>query len=216
MGIVASFEKSLVFWAEAALAMGKATPSMVQVVVEEGKGHGVQATEPIAPGTVVTNYLLTGLAYIHRREAVVGRGRKLLVDVCAFDLPVVEVCGSAVQGWSRLAHVRDWAEHDTRINMGIEETSKHVGIALTDATAGCSSDIDEQARQFLEQNNMAGVFCNHSEDANAMIVWQLVEAEDSEQAAYVPTIVSRRRIAVGDYVHVNYGSRYKKDRFGRK
>ena len=95
--------------------------------------------------------------------------------------------------------------------MNSSELHESIGMVLTDATSGHSKDTDQQARQCLDAHNMAGCFCNHSKDPNAMISWTLVTAVDAPRCALVPTIVALRRIEAGEFVMLDYGIHYDMD-----
>ena len=95
--------------------------------------------------------------------------------------------------------------------MNSGELHESIGMVLTDATSGHSKDIDQRARRYLDTNGMAGCFCNHSKDPNAMISWTSVTAVDAPRCALVPTIVALRRIEAGEFVMLDYGTQYMLD-----
>ena len=200
MGIVQSFEQSLGFWAEAAVNIGKSLPRKTRIIKQGSMGYGLQATAPIERGRKVVAYLLTGLSYIDPLSAS--------PVVYSFDLPLVESCGPAVERWMQAAHRTPWKIHNTRVGMKGSELHDFLGMVLTDCTSGHSKDIDDQARRYLDAHNMAGCFCNHSNDPNATISWTSVSAIDAPLCALVPTIVALRRIEAGEFVMLNYGMNY--------
>jgi hypothetical protein len=201
MGIVQSFEDHVAFWPEAAVALGDALRGKAKVTLQRKMGHGLRAIAPLKRGDKVAAYLLTQLGYIDAacEEPV----------VYACDLPLLDACGPAVAGWMRAAHKSPWTLHDTRIGMSSSELHGAIGMTLTDATAGDSTDIDALARRYLDAHGLAGCFCNHSPNPNAMISWTLAASEDALRCALVPVIVALRDIAPGEFVMLDYGARYK-------
>ena len=137
----------------------------------------------------------------------------LLLEVLAtvaqvLNLPLVKACGPAVARWMLAAHLCAWNIHNTRIGMNSGELHESIGMVLTDATSGHSKDIDERAWRYLDTHGMAGCFCNHSKDPNAMISWTLVTAVDAPRCALVPTTVALRCIEAGEFVMLDYGINY--------
>ena len=100
------------------------------------------------------------------------------------------------------------AESDAVVSArGSAPIAWNVVSASMSATA-CKCCSAKLARQYLDMHGMAGCFCNHSKDPNAMISWTLVTAVDAPRCALVPTIVALRRIEAGEFVMLDYGINY--------